>query len=360
MPIDLRSGAEPIDSFFSGMSNTQDMLSKILSGRQNQQKIINDKLANEQLNKYRQGELGIQQQTENRLGALNPLNMKLLEAKINAENSLSNQRKNSSTGLTGGVDIKDLVALQKTIMDERGISFKEAGQLAGRALNGEDVGLGGQSAYILDNMNRRRTTASLLNQNINARQADAELNKLNEFSEKASDIAGTTFLGQSPEILMRTIKNDDKSQKELGMFIAGQAIQNEMANIRNRLAMGQPGITAIHDLMKMSGQYIDQKYPRLTASARKYASDYINQALRQGLDARNKVGLRSSTAFNNQDYSSNNNSNRNGQDTDSTSSGKQPSTTPEGLVILYKGGKEYHLPPNKMQEALMEGFTLEN
>lgn len=42
--------------------------------------------------------------------------------------------------------------------------------------------------------------------------------------------------------------------------------------------------------------------------------------------------------------------------------GKQPKFTPEGLVILYKNGKEHHIPPNLIREALDPkngGFTLE-
>lgn len=63
---------DPGSSFFQGATATQNILSKILEGKQNQQKLSQDALSNEQLNKYRMGQLGIARMAENRAQTMLP------------------------------------------------------------------------------------------------------------------------------------------------------------------------------------------------------------------------------------------------------------------------------------------------
>ena len=183
------------------------------------------------------------------------------------------------------------------MQDNPGMSFDDAKQVAGQALNGEDVGLSGNSAALLDFINKRRTNSSLSTSAINAKQADAEIDTLSKLSTEWNKPYGDTYMNMSPAQVVDTFKNDEESQTRLGKFIAAQQLQNEIAQIETRLAMGQPGITNTHDLMQLGMQQINAKYPMLSQKARAEAQKQFIYALKKGLESRQKVGINVSSAF---------------------------------------------------------------
>jgi hypothetical protein len=131
---------------------------------------------------------------------------------------------------------------------------------------------------------------------IKANQADAELKVLMDMSNKDFAPYATTYAGYSPEQIADTFKKDEASQKRLGNFIASQAAQYEAAQIRNRIAGGEPGISATQELMGKSGQIIKDRYPRLSATARQQATKRLDEYLDAGLKARRQVGIGASDA----------------------------------------------------------------
>lgn len=69
--------------------------------RLNQDKLMQEALANEQLNQYRKGELGIKQDEFNLSKQKMPLSLELLRAQIENQKALASQRKNAATTLNG-------------------------------------------------------------------------------------------------------------------------------------------------------------------------------------------------------------------------------------------------------------------
>jgi hypothetical protein len=135
------------------------------------------------------------------------------------------------------------------------------------------------------------TTAAQINTANFANQAEAELDVFNDYTTKWIAPYATTYFGHSPEQIADSFKNDDKSQDALGKLIAANTLEYEKAQIRNRIAAGQPGITATHQLVDEAQQYIRTSWPRLSAKARLSANNALNEAIKAGLQARNKVGV---------------------------------------------------------------------
>lgn len=133
--------------------------------------------------------------------------------------------------------------------------------------------------------------AALTTQNVKAGQAEAELPVLEQYANAGLAPYGDTFAGYSPTQISDTFKNDEASQRKLGKFIASQGLQYEIAQNRIRLANGQPGVGSTEELMRLSQQTINARYPKLSAIARKEAADTMDQALKAGLQARKQVGV---------------------------------------------------------------------
>lgn len=236
----------------------------------------------------------------------------LLRAQIEAEQALAQQRKMGGGGFgAGSAGMKDINAARNYIMNTRGINQQEADDLINRGLNGEDVGLSPLEINMLDQVKKRGTTSALINKGVQANQADAEINAMQEKADKWLKPYGDTTMGISFKQVQDSFKTDDESQERLGKFIASQALQYEIAQIRNRIAGGEPGVTSTELLMKESMQHIKAKYPKLSAKARKYASDALNEGISAALAARNKSGIGATSATGRKGQSSNQGSSNN-------------------------------------------------
>ena len=76
-------------------------------------------------------------------------------------------------------------------------------------------------------------------------------------------------------------------------------MQYAIAQLRNRIDMGEPGIGATKELMDNSGQIVDVYAPRLTAEAREEAQKFVDEGVRKALAARNSYGIGASSATGN-------------------------------------------------------------
>lgn len=209
-------------------------------------------------------------------------------------------------GAGGSTGLKDQMQLmQQAMRDNPGMTLEKANEVTNAWLSGSPTlpdgsptpePSGNALAYI-DRISKGRTTAAQLNQRLGGEQAESELGVLEKYANEGLAPYGDTMLGYSDRQIVDSFGNDNASQERLGKLIGSQALQMEIANVRNRLAGGQPGITTVHDFMDRSGQNIKARWPFLREKARKYASDYISKAIREGFEARKKVGVGASGAF---------------------------------------------------------------
>ena len=75
----------PEDSLLSGAATSQNILSNILAGKQNQQRLAQQALESQQLNQYRNAQLGLERQRLGQEQQFIPLKLDLLRAQVEAK-----------------------------------------------------------------------------------------------------------------------------------------------------------------------------------------------------------------------------------------------------------------------------------
>lgn len=150
-----------------------------------------------------------------------------------------------------------------------------------------------QTSY--DRLTKGSTSTALITQGVKANQAETELKVLDAYTTPKVSVYGDTYFGKSPAQISDSFKNDEASQTRLGQFMGAQALQYEAAQIRNRMAGGEAGITATQELMGKSGQVIDKFAPKLSAKARQIAMETIDDGLGKALAARRSVPIGASS-----------------------------------------------------------------
>jgi hypothetical protein len=257
-------------------------------------------------------------------------------------------------GSNAGVGQKEIMQLQRQLgLENPDWDADKINQAASAYISGQSALPSGeplpQPSGIVNSITsqivKRGTTAPIITGNIKANQADAELTVLNDYAEKGLAPYGDTIMNYSPQQILDTFKSDPESQKRLGRFIASQALQYEAAQQRIKLANGQPGVTSTEGLMKLSGQMVESRFPSLSSSARKEATRFLDEALREGLKARQSVRV---------DAASLNSSPKSGINKKYDLSDLD---IPEGYIGLYKDNKQYFFPPDLVDKKLSEGFT---
>ncbi len=190
------------------------------------------------------------------------------------------------------------------------------------------------------------TTAGQINALNSANQADAELGIFTNLANKWRAPYGTTYFGKSPEQIVDSFRSDNKSQTRLGELIAANTLEYEIAQIRNRIAAGQPGITAVRELMDESKQHIETSWPKLSGKARSVTNQRLNQAIQEGLQARNKSGAGAGSLYSR-------------QFSDNQPYETKPGGPIGGAVGMYKNGVLHFIPTNDAKEAESMGYTYE-
>ena len=152
----------------------------------------------------------------------------------------------------------------------------------------------------LDRAVKSTSSSKLITAGVQANQADAELKALNDHVTPVIKDVGTTYFNKSIDTLAASLGGSKASQEKLGRIIGARSLQYAIAQLRNRIDMGEAGINATQELMQHSGQTIDFIAPRITPAARSAANDFINAGVKKALDARNKygIGARSATGMN--------------------------------------------------------------
>jgi hypothetical protein len=220
------------------------------------------------------------------------------QSNIEAQKAMANYRNNGGPGM--GVGQKQIAGFQQQLKTEHpDWTPQQVNQAASAYLVGDNQlqdgtqlpPLSGIGQSYADQITKQGTTAPILTSNIKANQAEAELQVLNDYAQKGLEPYGDTYLNMSPQQIKDSFKKDDASQQRLGKFVASQALQYEAAQNRIKLANGQPGVTSTEELMRISGQMVNTKFPELSYKARKEAARYLDEALREGLKARQSVKI---------------------------------------------------------------------
>lgn len=277
------------------------------------------------------------------------------EANIAGQKALAGLRNSGGAGM--GVGQKELRGFESQLsQDHPEWSPEEINQAANAYLTGDESmpdgtplpPLGGKATSFVNQIAKRGTTAPLITSGVKANQAEAELKVLSKYANEGLKPYGTTFFDKSPEQVLDTFKSDPTSQKRLGRFIASQALQFEIAQNRIKLANGQPGVTSTQELMNLSRQTVNAKYPRLSAAAREEATRFMDEALSKGLKARQSVDTGAAALRGQKDKKDTNRKYE-----------RHELDVPEGYISLYKGDKQYFFPPDLVEKKLSQGFTYE-
>lgn len=210
-------------------------------------------------------------------------------------------------GGRGGVGSKDQALYQQSVAElNPDLTPEQQTEAANAYLNGDETLIDGTPLRPMtplvrmnaDRAVRSTTTAGLITQQGRANQAEAEIQVLGKYAAEPMKKYGQTYGKYSPEQIFDTLKNDAKSQRDLGRLVAAQALQYEIAQNRIKLAGGQPGVTSTQELMELSGQKLNTVWPKMSPEARIEAGRYLDEALKKGNEARKKVGFSPSTMLN--------------------------------------------------------------
>lgn len=143
----------------------------------------------------------------------------------------------------------------------------------------------------LNSWTRHQTTAPLITQAVNAQQASAEVNVLEDKIKEYGKDYGATYFNKSPQAMIDSFKNDDASQERLGKLIARQQLTYDLAQMQIRMQQGQSAQAVTQELMHKSGQAIDTNFPKISRKARDAAVTYANKAFKDVMKARQDVGI---------------------------------------------------------------------
>lgn len=226
------------------------------------------------------------------------------QADIDANKALSNWRNMGGSGM--GTGAKDDLQFQNNVArDNPQLTTSEQLRSAADAYaRGESQLPDGTQLNPMSEITKRSldraikstSSAKLVTAGVQANQADAELTALTNHTTPVIKDIGTTYFNMSPEQIISSFKSDDASQKKLGRIIGARSLQYAIAQLRNRIDMGEPGINATRELMDNSGQIINVVAPRLTGKAREEAQNFINEGVMKALKARNEYGIGASGA----------------------------------------------------------------
>lgn len=342
MPLNIPLPGDPGENLVGASQDLRNIFQQIMQNRTKQQELA-------ETGRYHTGELELKKRHEQREDQLQKPRLDLLKAQFESQKALADWRKKGGGASGMGVGGKEEQFFQSLVSKDNPQlqtpeQIYEASNVLRQGGNTLSDGtklnpLSPASRSSFDRLTKGGTYSGAAVPILKANQAEAELKVLQNMSVKDFEPYATTYAGFSPDQIMDTFKDDNESQKRLGNLIASQAAQYEVAQLRNRLARGEAGITATQELMGKSGQIIKTRFPRLSAKARMQASKRLDEYLEAALKASKSVGLGASSATNfNQSSGSSNN---------------------EEKVTLYRNGKKYSVPIGKKDEALSSGgFTL--
>ncbi len=268
-------------------------------------------------------------------------------AELTARGNYYNQGKPGYSGV-GGAAERDFQSNVK--LDNPGLTDDEYRDAVNAIRSGETTLPDGRPIKVtpttmeaLNRVVKAGTTANLINQSVKANQGESELKALDEYQKTFENPYQSTVMGISPQLLSDSFNKSKEAQKRFGQYIGLQALNYEKAQVRNNIAGGTPGITAINELMNHSGQIIKNKYPNISASAREEADRVISEGIERMRKARVKAGFSPSSI--------------NKKEAMTTKKSLQPVAA--GKVRVFFPDGPHVIPAKLLKDAIKSGATLE-
>jgi hypothetical protein len=267
---------------------------------------------------YRNAMLGVSQQKESRESQEQPYNFELLKAKIASEKALAKQREREPSGKFGtgtGDELQYHATVAKYNPDLSADQLREASDAY--AEGKDSLSDGTKLAPItptlqraLDRAFKSTTTSGLITQGVQSNQAHAELGVFDKAINDAIEPYGTVEWGYSPQQIKDAANvSDHTAQERLGKYMGAQQLLYDRAALTLKINALPPGVSLADEIVKLSNQSVNAKYPRQSAESRKIASKYVADTLTAGLKARNKYGIGAASATGNNKYNNSESSN---------------------------------------------------
>lgn len=264
---------QPGEAFAGGT----DIFNNLMKTPLERQKLSQEALANAQLNKYRMGELGLAQQE--------------LPSKIALHQAMKQYYEQGGGGI-GSVGSKDINAARAYIMQNRGISAKEADEIINKGLSGDATGLSNLEKKMIENIASYKTPAALITQGVRGSQAEAEMPILDAAISEGREPYGDTVFGQSWQHYKDMFNTkDEAAQTRIGNYIASDVLNFDKAALQAKMAGTESGVTILNEVMDKAKQTIKAQYPMLTDKARQVALEKVSSTLKKALKARQSINL---------------------------------------------------------------------
>lgn len=346
----------PIAGTNTGM---EEFLKQLQIGQQNRaknQELQQTALSNDQLNQYRQAQMGIAKQELGLKQQEAPLNMDLLKARIEGEKALADWRRKGGGGKYS-TGTGDELKYHATVADYNpDLSAEQLREASDAYAEGKDeLSDGTKLAPInptiqraLDRAFKSTTTSPLITQGVKANAAEQEMPVIDKAIKEGRSPYGDTVMGISGQQIKDTFDKDNKeAQTRLGNYIASDLLAFDKAALQTRMAGTENGVTIINEIMDKAKQTVKAKYPMLSDEARQVALEKVGKVLSDMIKARNRYGLGATQAVN-----------LRGNNTP----GNDEAGDNGAVIVMYKGKDEYHFSPKdyaKHKNGKLKGYTLE-
>lgn len=270
-------------------------------------------LQNEFYPKNTQSQIDSREAQTNLLKQLTPLQVQELflknkfypsdmQSQVDSRKALADMRALGGAGLGAGgreemlfqqLVAKDNPQLTPEQVYEASNVLRMGGDKLANGTSIKDLSPAARSSF--DRLVKYGTTNPLITQGKGAQQAEKEIDVLGRYIMQAVAPYGDTLAGYSPKQIIDTFSPKKEDQIALGRLAASQQLQTDLAAIQNKLNSGQSTATITNEILDRSEMMLKTKWPRMSNTARQEAMRYLNEALKEGLKARESVPLGAST-----------------------------------------------------------------
>lgn len=235
------------------------------------------------------------------LALKNELYPELTKSQISSNLALSKQRELGLTGLgTGGKEefyFQNLTGQSNPQFTPEQVFEASNAIREGKTTlsDGTHINVTPAMTASLDRIAKYGTTGDLISNMIRGKQADAEINVLNQYIGAAIAPYGDTIAGYSPKQIMDTFSDKKDDQIKLGRLAAAQQLQTDAAANQNIINSGRPTASITREILGDSETKIKSRWPRMSNVARQEALRYLKEALDATLRAKQSVSIGASS-----------------------------------------------------------------
>lgn len=238
---------------------------------------------------------------------------KYTQSQIDANEAMANWR--NTGGGTGGVDQKNQLYFQDLISkDNPHLSPSQIFEASNVLSDGGDTlkdgtklnPMSAASRRFLGFMNKKTTTPTLVNQNVNAEQAEAEIPVVTDIVKNAQEPYSNRILGVSGQHFMDSLSTKPEAQKRLARYDASKELSVDLAALQNRVNSGQPTASITREILRRGQNYVDARKGVSTKEYNEEFMNFLNKSMQKIFEARKTVPISATTATTTRNNSNNN------------------------------------------------------